>query len=248
MEPSAYDLLYQLEDTHWWCAGMRRVAWAFLEGLSLPPGARALDLGCGTGAFLQELQAHRSAVGVDLAPLALGYCQARGLAGLVQASADHLPFPEASFGLVACMDVLYHRAVDEAAALREAWRVLAPGGWLLVRVPAYRWLWSRHDLAEHAARRYTARDLARGLKAAGFAVRRLTYANTLLFPLTAGKRLLSRMADGSPQCDLRPAPRPANNLLRCVLQAEARWLRQRTFPFGLSVLALAQKVPQASEG
>ncbi|MBC7223344.1 MAG: class I SAM-dependent methyltransferase [Anaerolineae bacterium] len=248
MEPSAYDILYQLEDIHWWCVGMRRVAWALLEGVSLPPGARVLDLGCGTGAFLRELQKRWPAVGVDLSAIALGYCGARRLAGLVQASADHLPFPAASFGLVTCMDVLYHRAVDEAAALREVWRVLAPGGWLLVRVPAYRWLWSRHDLAEHAARRYTARGLAGSLRAAGFAVRRLTYANTLLFPLAAGKRLLHRAADGSPRCDLQPLPPAANTLLQCVLQVEAWWLRRRAFPFGLSVLALVQKPLHSAEG
>lgn len=243
MEPSAYETLYLLEDTHWWCVGMRQIAWVLLDALPLSPAAtKVLDLGCGTGGFLQELQGRWPAAGIDLAEVALRYCQARGLGGLVQASADHLPFPDGTFGLVTCMDVLYHRAVeDERAALREMRRVLVPGGWLLVRVPAYRWLFSRHDLAEHGARRYTARVLQTLLEATGFAVRRLTYANALLFPLAAARRLLSREAGGEPRCDLRPAPSALNRLLLGVLQLEARWLHRGTFPFGLSVLALAQK-------
>ncbi|MGC8839658.1 MAG: class I SAM-dependent methyltransferase [Anaerolineae bacterium] len=243
MEPSAYETLYLLEDTHWWCVGMREVAWALLDDLPPPPRtARALDLGCGTGGFLRELQGQWPAVGADLADLALRYCQRRGLRGTVQASADRLPFPDGAFGLVTCMDVLYHRAVvDERTALREIRRVLAPGGWFLVRVPAYRWLFGPHDLAEHGARRYTAGTLRTLLGAAGFAVRRLTYANAFLFPLAAVRRLLGRAAGGEPRCDLRPVPPALNRLLLQVLRAEARWLRRGTLPFGLSVLALAQK-------
>jgi SAM-dependent methyltransferase len=236
VEPSAYETLYLLEDTHWWCAGMREVAWALLDGLSLPPqAARVLDLGCGTGGFLRELQERWPAVGADIAETALHYSQARSLRGLVQASADRLPFAEGAFGLVACMDVLYHRAVeDEGAALREVRRVLAPGGWFLVRV------------AEHGVRRYTAGTLRALLEAAGFAVRRLTYANALLFPLAAARRLLGRAAGREPRCDLQPVPPALNRFLHQVLRAEARWLRRGTFPFGLSVLALAQK--PAEEG
>ncbi len=243
MEPSAYETLRLLEDTHWWCIGMRQVAWTLLDALPLPPAdTRVLDLGCGTGGFLRELQGRWPAAGVDCAEIALRYCHARGLPGLVQASAGHLPFPDGTFGLVTCLDVLYHRAVeDEGAALREMRRVLAPGGWLLVRVPAYRWLFSPHDLVEHGVRRYTAGTLRTLLEAAGFAVCRLTYANALLFPLAAAWRLLSRAADGKPCCDLRPMPPILNRLLLEVLRLEARWLRRRTFPFGLSVLALAQK-------
>lgn len=243
MEPSVYETLYLLEEGHWWCAGMRGAAWALLDGLALPPGAgRALDLGCGTGGFLRELQGRWPAVGADLVELALRYCQRRGLRGLVQASANGLPFADGTFGLVTCMDVLYHRAVpDEGAALREMRRVLAPGGWLLVRVPAYRWLFSPHDLAEHGLRRYTAGAVRGLLEASGFAVRRLTYANTLLFPLAAVRRLLRRAGDGEPRCDLRAVPPALNRLFLGVLRAEAWWLRRGMFPFGLSVLALAQK-------
>jgi len=243
VEPSVYHTLYQLEDTHWWCVGMRRQAWALLGSLALPPGAETvLDLGCGTGGLLRELGERWDALGVDLSEIAVGYCQERGLGGLVQASADRLPFADGTFGLVTGMDVLYHRAVsDDVAALRECHRVLHPGGWLLVRVPAYRWLWSAHDQAEHAARRYTAGALRQRLEAVGFAVRRLTYANTILFPLAVPRRLWQRLTGGPPRCDLRPVPPVLNRPLLSTLAVEARWLRRHDLPFGLSVMALAQR-------
>lgn len=243
MEPSVYHTLYQLEDTHWWCVGMRRLAWAFLDRLQLPAGAvGVLDLGCGTGGLLRELGERWPAVGADLSEMALGYCRGRGLAGLVLASAESLPFAHDTFGLVTCMDVLYHRTIsDDVAALREVRRVLHPGGWLLLRVPAYAWLWSAHDAAEHAARRYTAGALRQRLETAGFGVRRLTYANTLLFPVAAARRLWHRAFASPTWCDLQPTPSILNRLFLGALKVEARWLKNRDLPFGLSVLALAQK-------
>ena len=85
MEPAAYRALHQLEDHHWWCVGMRRLAWAMLQGALLPPDApRALDVGCGAGAWLAELTSRHPAVGVDVSPLALHYCQERSLPGLAE--------------------------------------------------------------------------------------------------------------------------------------------------------------------
>ncbi|MER3559157.1 MAG: methyltransferase type 11, partial [Armatimonadota bacterium] len=74
---------------------------------------------------------------------------------LIRARLEALPFVNESFRLIVALDVLEHLP-DEAHALAELWRVLEPDGWLITTVPAYRWLWSKHDVALHHYRRYTA--------------------------------------------------------------------------------------------
>lgn len=224
---------------------MARITAAMLEEAY---GSRAdldiLDAGCGTGGAAAHLGRFGRYTGVDFSALALDFCRKRGLARTGQASVLELPFRERSFDLVTSFDVLYHRSVaDVGAALGEFYRVLRHGGRVLLRVPAYDWLRGQHDEVIHTARRFTAPDVGAALGETGFAVERLTHANALLFPIAAGKRLLER-ALGSPsaETDVRATADLSNRLLTGVLAAEARWLRVRDFPLGLSVVALARKV------
>lgn len=178
--------------------------------------------------------------------MALGFCQKRELYRLSRASLLDLPFAPASFDLVVSFDVLYERAVSsDLAALCELARVLAPGGFLFLRLPAYDWLRGAHDEVIHTARRYTVRRIAGLLRQSGLPPLHLTYANTLLFPLAAAKRLLERLRPAQKaESDLEMRMGRLNGILRRVLAAEAPWVSSRGLPFGLSVLALAQKGSQ----
>ncbi len=244
MEKEQYQILFDLEMGHWWYAGMRAMAHALLEGcLGRRQGLAILDAGCGTGGTSQSLARWGRVWGVDLAPEAVALCRKRPKVAVAQGSVLCLPFADDSFDLVTSFDVLYHRAVPEdETALRETWRVLRPGGWLLVRVPAYESLRSSHDEAVHTRHRYTAAELRLKLEAAGFGVAKVSYANTLLFPVAALWRRYQR-AQGPPQkvSDLRPTPPLINGLLKAILGAEARLLRHWGLPIGLSVWALARK-------
>ncbi|MGN6610218.1 MAG: class I SAM-dependent methyltransferase, partial [Angustibacter sp.] len=103
----------------------------FVELLSLDDGARALDVGCGPGALTRVLVA-RLGVGqvaaVDPAPPFVAAVRER-CAGVDarQASADALPFADATFDVVAAQLVV-HFMPDPVAGLREMARVAAPGG------------------------------------------------------------------------------------------------------------------------
>ncbi len=246
MDPSEYHTIYSVEDRHWWYAGMRRITLALLEETY---GHRAdldiLDAGSGTGAALGYLARFGRVTGIDTSPLALDFCRARAHSRLAQASVIALPFAPASFDLITSFDVLYHRAVgDPGDALRDFRRVLRPGGRVLLRLPAYDWLRGRHDAVIHTARRFNATGLEDSLCKAGFAVERLSYANTLLFPPAAAKRLLEPLLPAPPPGHSDVAPNPAwlDAALSAVLGAEAVWLRRRNLPFGLSVVALARAV------
>jgi SAM-dependent methyltransferase len=203
-----------------------------------------LDAGCGTGGNGEFLWRYGQPFGADLAreALVLGWRRLPGrIAG---ASVEALPFLASSFDLVTSFDVLYHRAViDEQTALRETWRVLKPGGYFLLRLPAYRWLSSAHDRRVHGRHRYTAGEVRATLATAGFQVERLSYINSLLFPVPLLQRLLERVRPAQQDDSEMLPPSPSvNTALRLVLQAEAAWLgRGGRFPVGLSVLSLARK-------
>jgi SAM-dependent methyltransferase len=245
MDPSEYRTIYSVEDRHWWYAGMRHITLAVLdETYRGRSDLEILDAGSGTGAAMAYLSPYGRVTGIDFSPLALGFCRERALTRLGQASVTALPFTAASFDLVTSFDVLYHRAVgDYRVALREFYRVLRPGGRLLLRLPAYDRLRGRHDAVIHTARRFTTGDLDISLHEIGFAVERLTYANTILFPVALAKRLAEPLvpAPAGHQSDIAPNPEWFDKTLGAVLGAEARWLRRRDLPFGLTVVALARK-------
>src|SRR5262245_17643420 len=111
---------------------------AYLSDLRLPDSARALDSGCGTGAVarvLADLPGVREVVGIDPSPIFIKKARdlARGLPRLSFETGDAraLQFPDASFDLVVFHTVLCHVPEPERA-LREAHRVLRPGGWLAI--------------------------------------------------------------------------------------------------------------------
>jgi SAM-dependent methyltransferase len=247
METVEYAVMAAVEDRHWWYSGMRAISAAWLDPVYGGRGdLRILDAGCGTGGNGEWLRRYGHSTGLDLAPDALRL-GARRLPGTITGgSVMELPFGAATFDLVTSFDVLYHRAVvDERRALVETWRVLKPGGRLLLRLPAYEWLQAKHDRAVHTRHRYTL-DEVRRLLAPALEVERISYINTLLFPLALAQRLRERWLAHADEpadapSDLALPPAWLNDALRAVMLLEAAWLRRATFGAGLSVLALARK-------
>lgn len=250
MRDEEFRYLYELEERFWWFRGMRAIAAALLAPLRPAlRGARVVDVGCGTGYMLGWLAewTGRPVVGLDYAGEGLAFARDRGATLLVRGSAAELPFPEASFDLVTSFEVL-DELPDDRPGFAEIARILAPGGHVLLRLPALELLRSRHDRAMHTARRTTVSALTAKLAAHGLAVERATYANTLLFPPIALVRLARRIlpGEGAKGSDVRPLP-PAlgwlEELLHGCLAAEARLLARpgAALPIGVSALCLAQK-------
>jgi SAM-dependent methyltransferase len=244
MEEDFYPAYYELEGRHWWFLGRRRLFLRLLER-EFPPGAgpiELLDFGCGTGAFLEHLERFGTVRAVDSDPNAVSFCHARGRAEVeLVPPGTPLPFADDTFDLVTTLDVIEH-IDDDVGALAELRRVLRPGGRLLVAVPAFMFLWGKQDEVSHHRRRYTAGSLRQALAAAGFAVDRTSYFNTVLFPPIAavrlGRRLLRR--PGSRQSDFELGPAALNRALGAVFGAEAGLVARRDLPFGVSLLALAR--------
>jgi SAM-dependent methyltransferase len=177
----------------------------------------------------------------------LSFCRQRNLTSLSLASVSNIPFPPESFDLVTSFDVLYEQAVSsDLAVLTEFRRVLRPGGLTLLRLPAYDWLRGEHDRVIHTARRYTVPQVKRLLVESGFQPLHVTYANTFLFPLALGKRLLERIFPPDPaSSDLSVNVGGLNGIFKHILASEAFFVSRIRLPFGLSVIAVARK-PQTA--
>lgn len=236
--------LYRLDQINGWSIGMRAISHALLASLSLPTGP-LLELGCGSGVFNAELQAHfpnRLVLGADLHPVALTY--ARQMVGqpppLLRADLQQLPLAPATVAAVFALDVFDQRGVDLRTALQESWRVLQPGGLLLIRVSAHPWLEGEHDTAFNTGRRFRREEICDLLATTGFYVRRITYANSLLSPPLVAIRLLQRWLGWQvDEADLTDSL--ANRIFAQTLQWEAAWLSHSDLPFGISLYAVAQK-------
>jgi SAM-dependent methyltransferase len=250
MRSDLYDDLFVKEDRYWWHVNKRELVFSTLRhhGGALPPNPRVLEIGCGTGAMVQQWAAVGLAFGIDIAPEAAECCQYRGVARVCIADATRaLPFPDESFDLVCMLDVLEHLA-DEGRTLRELGRILRPGGRTIISVPAYRWLWSYWDEALGHQRRYTRTHLLRTLGQAGLRVRWASYTNSFILPAAAAVRGVKslRGADGKTGAtDFLPVPPIVNAALVGLGRAERRLLQRWELPLGLSILSIAEK---AGEG
>ncbi len=247
MDPEQYALMARVERDHWWYVGMRRLTAALLaDAPTAGAGWRILDAGCGTGGTTAWLRRYGSVVGVDLAAEAAPFWRERGLHAIARGSVAALPFASERFDLVTCFDVLYHQQVaEEAPVLAEFWRVLRPGGLLLLRVPAYQWLQGAHDAAVHTRRRYTRPELEAAVREARFSVVAATYGNCLLFPLAAAKRLSERWL-GASQAEMAVPVAPVNALFAGALALESRLVPRWPLPAGLSVFVLGRKSAHAA--
>jgi SAM-dependent methyltransferase len=231
---------HRAEDRHWWYRGRRKVIERVIDDLRLPARARILDAGCGSGRNMVEFARHGSVTGVELSATSAVLARERGAGEVIEGSVLEMPFEPDSFELAASLDVIEHLE-DDLAALRELRRVVAPGGTLLITVPAYQWLWSGHDEINHHHRRYTRRSLQRVGEQAGWQQVRTTYFNSLLLPAAILLRVLDRFSRKTTESslDLWVPPAPVNWLLERPLALEAAMIGHGgRIPAGLSLLAV----------
>jgi len=201
-----------------------------------------LDAGCGTGGLLRRFAARHSrpAVGLDRDAVACARAVFKSSRPVCVGSVNALPFADAAFTTIVSADVLCHRDVDEAAALAQFHRCLKEQGVLILNLPAYSWMLSRHDTAVANVRRYTRRRVARLLRRSGFRPLFLSYWNAILFPLMVLTRKL--LPGRETQSDVHLFPAPIEALCRAATSCETAWLRQGfRLPFGGSLIAVAAR-------
>lgn len=231
----------ELEERHWWFVARRRILLSLLKrSIASKSGLEILDAGCGGGATMKSLGRYGRVLGMEISPQAAEYNREQGRR-VVLGSVEEMPFPDDSFDLVLALDVIEHVS-DDLGALKELFRVLRPGGSLLVTVPALRMLWSEHDVANGHYRRYTSGELGRRAKTAGLEVVDTGYFNTILFPAILAVRTLGRLRPKNGASDVSEVPKPLNSLLTAIFSLERHLVGRVKLPLGVSALCLARKV------
>ena len=242
MNTEEYFKMYQLETTHWWFLAKQKFITTVFPKVNRP---KILDIGAGTGGITRFLQQYGEVMGLEANETAINFARTRKLK-IIKGSADKLPFKNNSFDLACFFDVLYHQQINDVQALREAYRILKPGGYLIVTDCAFEFLRGPHDKAVKARERYTKSELVAKIEKAGFSVKKASYIFWLVFPLTVIKRLIdqyqAKFTNKKVFSDVEAVPTIINNLLLVICNFEAKLLSYVNFPWGSSIIIKAKKV------
>jgi SAM-dependent methyltransferase len=229
----------ELYRRHWWHRARERLIVDVLERLRPPGGWSAvLDVGCGDALFFDQLARFGHVEGVEPNASLLtadGPYRDRIHVGPFDASFR----PGRRYGLILMLDVLEHLR-EPAEALRHALALLQPGGRVLVTVPAFRLLWTNHDVLNHHYTRYTGASLARVARAAGLRIERSRYFFHWLFPVKLGQRLFEAAWPRPPALPRVP-PGWINRVLYLASRGEQVVLGRLPIPFGTSLLVIGGK-------
>lgn len=254
-DPAHFPALLSAEEKHFWFRARNAIIATLVRQLDLEYslGYRFLEIGCGNGNVLRELEqvcARGSVIGVDLFLEGLRFARQRVKAPLFQADIYALPFKD-KFEMIGLFDVIEHLP-DDMQILSQVHQALPSGGSVLITVPAYQALWSYSDrLADHK-RRYTTQSLTEKLNASGYKVTYITYFMMSIVPIvwlsrTISNAKIARSSDPAAleqalfqnELDVSPI---INKGLSALLKPETRFIHARKpMPFGTSVLALAHK-------
>jgi SAM-dependent methyltransferase len=238
MERIIFDRMAALDQTHWWYVARRRIISDLIAREICPPkGARILEIGCGTGHNFPVLGAFGRVDALEVDAPARAIASERLGRPVGDSPLPELTgVPDASYDLIALLDVLEHIEGDRAA-LASIKTKLRPGGRILVTVPANEWMWSAHDTVHHHFRRYNPASLRKVAAEAGVRVETLTHFNTILFPLAAGFRLLGKVTGREEADDAQPTA-PLNALFTGLFGLERHLIGRVPMPFGVSLAAV----------
>ena len=243
MDEAVYQRLYEVEGIHWWFVGKRRIIRCLMERYvrrAAGKVVRVADVGCGCGRSLEELPRGFEGVGADASPLAVDFCRQRGVEAHYGRLPDEIGLAEASFDVVVMADVIEHieedrRAVEAAAGL------LAPGGVMIVTVPAIPALWTTWDERHGHVRRYTKGAFARALAVDSLDEEMVSYYNMLLLAPAMAVRLWRRLARRDGLDDMTVPRAWINRLLTGIFAAERHLVGRVPLPLGLSLVAVLRK-------
>jgi SAM-dependent methyltransferase len=242
MNINMYRIFFDIQKKHWWFVTKKDIVLDTIDKhLSKHADAKVLDIGCGSGLMLNALEKVGQTFGMDMSDDAINFSK-EIFNGKVEKGflPDQIPYAENFFDLITALDVIEHvdQDIDSLKAIRSR---LVSGGKAVITVPAYMFLWSAFDEMNEHKRRYTLSELNAKLVQAGFTVEKISYFNTLLFPVVYAVRMLNKILNRDGASDVDMPSRPLNFILKKIFGIEKHLLKLVSLPFGVSILAVVRK-------
>ena len=213
-----------------------------ISSWDIPKDAPVLDVGSSSGTNLRMLKdmGYSNYSGLDMSDESIRFCAEKGLGKVDKGDICHLPHEDNHFSLVLATDIIEH-VDDDTLALKELYRILTPGGRILLTVPAFMSLWGLQDEVSHHKRRYRKKSLTRSLTSAGIKHDSMYYFNYILFvPIWAARQIIRLFKIQTESENDINSP-----LINCVLSYIFRFdaLTAQTInpPFGVSILVTIKK-------
>jgi SAM-dependent methyltransferase len=241
MQEIVYHTNYKLENEYWWFVARQYIISDLINKYSgLKPGDTVLDAGCGTGGFAEFISSKFNILCLDTSATALEYCRKRGLNNLFNCTLDQFPKDNWNVKGVFMLDVVEHIEDDEAV-VGQVYDLLPKGGCFVASVPAFRWLWSKHDDIHMHKRRYTKPEFLSLLERHGFRIEYSSYFNTFLFLPAVVARFVEKLLKKEKETPVDEVSPFVNKIFTEVFKSERNFLTGMSFPFGLSIIAIARK-------
>jgi SAM-dependent methyltransferase len=238
MDLKEYKTLGENIDTHWYYLSKKRALLSFLGQVRLP---EILDVGAGSGYFSRALL--EAGVGQRAVCLDIGYTREETISHQGKPISFVRNYEKGSPQLILMMDVLEH-VPDDVSFLKHYAEYLAPGGLILITVPAFNFLWSPHDLYLGHQRRYRQKKLKDTICQAGLVPIKSRYFFASLFPLVALRRLIARWlwqhGYGKVQSELKYHAPWINKVLTMIHEVERRFFFAFNTCYGLSIFCLCR--------
>jgi SAM-dependent methyltransferase len=243
MDYTTYEAENEIEKTHWWFVGRRMLFGKLIQSLELSETASILDIGSSTGTNLRLLSelGYTNVKGLDPSPVARDFCAQKGLAEVMPGDVRKIPFPVDSVDLVLATDIIEHVEEDDIA-IKEIYRIIKPGGYILCTVPAFQSLWGIQDDVSQHKRRYKKNGLNALVQSAGFEIRKSFYFNFILFIPIWATRVLLKLFRPSIRAETDLNSKFINWILLKIFMIDILTAKNIQPPFGVSILTLGEKI------
>jgi SAM-dependent methyltransferase len=241
MKKITYDIEWNLERSHWWFTGRRRLLKALLSSSRIHRNSPVIDVGCGVGSNLTLLKSMGfEVIGIDSEIYSLSF--AKNLLGVFLINGDllRLPIKSNSIDLIVATDILEHLDED-TIGIKEIHRALAREGRVVLTVPAFEFLWGTQDVVGMHKRRYSKKEFLRKLEHEGFTILKSSYFNFILFiPILVARRMIRLL--GLEIASENEINSPLINFFfKAIFSMEVYVLKYFSFPFGVSIFCIAKK-------
>jgi len=204
-----------------------------------------MEIGCSSGFLIKDLIKSfpdATVVGADVVKEPLNKL-ARDLPGVPLIRFDLLkcPLPDQSVDVLVMLNVLEH-IEDDDSALKNALKLLKPGGSLVIEVPAGPYLFDGYDAELHHFRRYSATELKRKLSGAGFIIVRQSHLGFILYPAFVAVKLFNKWFKFKQHKTVvrdQASSTSGSSLVRWAMSIETNYFANIHLPVGIRTLAVA---------